>query len=374
MDNCQCNPAIDNILGPEGKKLYDIEFICRVAQPTKWGKVRPFFIRQCGEVETHNYGCERPDSEIDAERFASIQGFQNSLADSKSEKTCLDTPKFADNLSKVLTKDIKFNVPYGIGSYVGIQGVSEYLGMVFNGLTHGFWFNDIAIDPTKKARFEIDDDGKTWTLGSTTKGEFYRGGKPYTDLYIEQKVKFQGCDTQISDYTILPGEGMKFVIERIVQAADLSKRWGAEDICRYHTKFCAADPNTKQYESEQACLSYMKSLPLYSQACGKNRPLSGNSLSCKLKHHFMIPAHPSLHCPHIGPKGRLDPDNHAKCDDVAECTADEGQDNWPNIENIGANTPPDIKLFFEKDNVDYKKEPFGCAIPSVESGELPHHR
>jgi len=371
-DTCHCNPAIDAILGSEGKKIYQMEILCRLAQPRNWAKVTPFFLRKCEAAKGHKYGCEKSDVEIDAARFTSITNFQKALDNAENEKQCLDTPAFADKLAIAFAPDVEFKVPYGIGSYVGIQDVSEYLGMVFNGLTHGFWFNDITPQPTKKARLEVSKDGKTWYVGATSKGVFFRGQKPYDDNYLESEIEFKGCETKISKYTILPTESMKFVIERIVQAADLSKRWGAEDICRYHTKFCAGDPTTKQYESEKACLDYMKELPLYTKACGRNRPLSGHSISCKLKHHFMIPAHPNLHCAHIGPKGITDPNDHIKCDDEIECGSDEGQDSWPNVTEIGDRTPKDIQDLFEKDNAGYESEPFGCAIPTKDAGKVHH--
>ncbi len=370
-NSCHCNPAIDTILGKEGTKIYDLEAICRIAQPKKWDPLTPFFLRKCDLVQTHEYGCEKPDIEIDGERIKTIFLFQAGFTQSKDEKVCLDTPAFTDHLAKVFRPDIHFNVPYGIGTYEGTQNVAEYLGMAFNGLTHGFWFNDTTFDPTKRARFDVSSDGSTWGLGSMSKGNFLRGTVPYQDAYLEQEVKFEGCNTLASNYSILPTDGMRFVIERIVQTADLSQRWGIEDICRYHTTFCADDPETRQYQSEQECRDYMRSLPLYTKACGPNRPLSGNSLSCKYKHHFMIPANPKMHCAHIGPKGTMDPNDHLKCDDATECGKDVGQDSWPPILEIGEKIPAETRKVFEQNNVDYQSEPLGCAIPSKQMGNLP---
>lgn len=370
VDNCQCSPALDNILGPKGKKVYNLESVCRLAQPTKWAKVTPFMFHKCENLKTHNYGCEKSDIEIDAERFASIQKFSGAFAKSGDEKQCLNTPAFTDELATAFTDDITFNVPYGIGTYKGVHNVAEYLGMAFIGLTHGYWFNDITPDPNKKARLEVSNDGLTWTTGSTSKGNFMRGHIPYQDLYLEQDIKFRGCETRISEYNVHPTEGMRYIIETIVQTAGVSKRWGVEDICRYHTQFCANDPTTKQYESEQACLDYMRSLPLYTKACGPNRPLNGHSIACKLKHHFMIPANPKMHCPHIGPKGQSDPDQHMKCDDVAECSEDQGQDQWPAIVKVGDKIPADLRKIFDKTNADFKKEPMGCAVPSTEGDHI----
>jgi hypothetical protein len=280
---------------------------------------------------------------------------------------CLDTPAFAANLATVFTPDFKFYVPYGIGTYAGVNSVAEYLGMDFTALTHGYWQNDTTPDPTKRARLEVSADGSTWISGSTAKGNFLRGLLPYTEAYTEQELKFEGCNTLASSDSLLPTDGLRFLIERYVQTSDLSKRWGIEDICRYHTRYCADDPMTRQYASEQECIDYMNTLPLYTAACGPNRPLNGHSLPCKFKHHFMIPTNPKLHCPHIGPMGMMDPNHHFKCDDTAECSADEGQDAWPPVSAIGASTPADVRQLFEESNVGFETEPFGCAVPTTET-------
>lgn len=78
----------------------------------------------------------------------------------------------------------------------------------------------------------------------------------------------------------------------MTQAAQHSKRWGIEDICKYHTEFCAGDNSTRQYDSEAECLAYMRALPQYTEACGTQRPLSGNSvawyvLSCASETSFL---------------------------------------------------------------------------------------
>ena len=81
----------------------------------------------------------------------------------------------------------------------------------------------------------------------------------------------------------------------------------------------------------------------------------------------MIPTNPMLHCPLIGSMGMMDPNHHFKCDDTAECSADEGQNAWPPVSAIGANTPTDVRQVFEQSNVGFETEPFGCAIPTTET-------
>ncbi len=372
VDSCHCNPAIDQVLGEEGRKIYQLEALCRLKQPLQWASITPFFLRRCEAVKTYDYGCEKSDIAIDGERLSSILKFQDLFQDSSDEKSCLDLPAFQAKIAKTFTTDVNFTVPYGIGTYSGHQNVAEYLGMSFTSMTHGFWLNDTTPDPSKRAMLEVSADGRTWSIGSTSKGSFLRGQLPYDQAYVMQKVQFRACETLASDYTIEPTDGLALFVSRFVQTTDLSQRWGWEDICRYHTQYCANDPRTRQYESEEQCRDYLRSLPLYTSACGPNRPMAGHSLSCKFKHHFMIPANPLLHCAHIGPKGKLDAHQHLKCDDAVECGKDQGQDNWPAVEGIGRDLPDDIRKVFEASNQGSETEPFGCVLPSKDNTHSDH--
>jgi hypothetical protein len=366
QDQCECNPALDVVLGEEGTKIYDLEPLCRLVQPLKWFSVTPRVFRSCSALQKHEYGCAMTDMEIDAARLTAITSLQKVFKDTTNEAMCLDTPAFVAELANSFAPDVHVTVPYGVGTYSGIHDVAEYLGMAFAGLTHGFWEHDITPDTKKPGRLEVSGDGSVWTTAATTRGSFVRDALPYTDLYLEQDIAFRGCETLVADYDVHPTEGMRFLIERYVQATDLSKRWGLEDICRYHTQFCAGDPATRQYESEAECLEYLGSLPLYTEACGPNRPLAGHSLSCKFKHHFMIPTNPMLHCPHIGKVGHHDPNHKLKCDDVSECSVDQGQASWPAVNLVGSRTPANVVEAYTRSNVGYESEPFGCAVPTAE--------
>lgn len=366
-DRCECNPAIDTLLGPNGTSIYDLEPLCRLVQPAQWLFVPLRPLRSCSRYQTHNYGCKQNDMEIDAARLGNLLKFGSFFAQAGDETMCLDTPAFVAQLATTFTDDAELFVPYGVGVYKGHSDMAEYLGLAFAGLNHGYWQFDTAVDPTKPARLEVSADGTTWHQGTTSRGSFIRGALPYTDSYQEQEAVFQGCETRIKKYNVLPTAGLRDWVEFFVQTAELSQRWGIEDICKYHTAFCADDPATRQYASEAECLSYMASLPLYTPACGPNRPLSGHSLGCKFKHHMMIPANPRLHCPHIGPLGAMDPNMHMKCDDTAECSSDIGQASWPPVTEIGEQTPAEIVDLFDADNVGAESEPLGCAIPTNSS-------
>lgn len=370
-DRCECNPAIDTLLGTAGQQIYELEPLCRLAEPLKWVTITPRVLRTCTSLNRHDYGCGPNDMQIDAARLQTILSFGAAFAGAANEQACFDTPQFESALATVFEPDVAFTVPYGIGTYTGITDVAEYLGMAFASLNHGYWLYDLTVDPTKPARLDVSTDGKVWHQGSTFGGSFMRGDQPYTDKYQEQEIAFEGCETKVQTFNVVPTPGLRDWVETFVQTADLSDRWGVQDICRYHTMFCANNPATRQYDSEQECLNYMNSLPLYSNACGINRPLAGNSVTCKFKHHFMIPTHPELHCPHIGKTGAVDPNNHFKCDDAAECSTNQGQNAWPAVQKIGANTPAAIIARYAASNAGAANEPLACALPSTTSGN-PH--
>lgn len=368
-DRCECNPLIKGLLGKEGAAVFKLEPVCRILQPVQWATIPARLVRSCSAILSINdYVCEKSDVEIDAARFESLDSFNALFLNNDDEAICFDTNRFKRGLGQSFREDASFYVPYGAGNYTGLEDIAEYLGIPFASLTHGYWQNNVtrSEDRSKKARFELSADGRTWTLGSTlSPGTFLRGADPYQEYYAEQEVIFDGCETKIKQYNIVPTDGLMIqILIRFVQTASFSKRYGIEDICRYHTKFCSSDPVTRQYSTEKECLDYMRSLPLYTEMCGKNRPFSGRSFPCKWKHHLMIPTNPPLHCPHIGKAGVADINGNFKCDDAAECTKDEGQDEWPPLRDVGAETPAERLQLYAENDIGYEDEPFGCATRS----------
>jgi len=369
VDKCECNPAVDVLLGQAGAMgamIYDLEPLCRLRQPFKWAGVKPRWRRDCREFDQRSYGCELTDVEIDAARLTTLLSFVDLFHGADDENQCFHTADFITKMETTFEPDARFNVPYGIGTYSGYSDIAEYLGITFQGLSHGFWSFTAVMDGSEPAFLGVSDDGKTWTQGVTENGVFHRGATSYSGSYLLMEANFESCDKRISTFDNVPTESLRDSVEVFVQSADLSKRWGLEDICRYHTTFCAGDPATRQFDSEEACLGFMRDLPLYSEKCGPNRPLAGNSLPCKFKHHFMIPANPALHCVHIGPEGSVDMNGKMKCHDEYECA--EGLEEsleWPDVVEIGDATPPAVLATLAANNEGWEDEPLGCAILAV---------
>lgn len=138
-DHCECNPAIDLLLGVGGDKVYQLEPICRFRQPHKWVSIPLSNLRNCDLIKTHHYGCKESDVQIDAKRLENIFKFIHLFDTAANESSCLDTPRFVQRLGTVFDEEIEVNVPYGIGIYRGYEDVAEYLGIAFSSLNHGFW-------------------------------------------------------------------------------------------------------------------------------------------------------------------------------------------------------------------------------------------
>ena len=370
-DRCECNPLISNLLGDEGSQLFRLEPVCRVVQPLAWLTVpfRPFRKRgqRCSAVRSaKTYGCDKGDVQIDSDRYSTFIAFQKLFENTADESICFDTNQFIKGLKDVMREDVWFYVPFGAGNYTGPEDVAEYLAIPFASATHGYYLrNNDPPSPGAKARFDIDGD--IWYLGSTAKGgSFMRGADPYQDHYQEQTVGFRKCETKIASFDIIPLQGLlENSIEQFVQTAQLSKRYGTEDTCRYHTRYCTGD--LQQYASEQECLDYMRSLPIFTEACTSQRPFAGHSLLCKWKHHLMIPTNPPLHCPHIGKLGVADSNGNFKCDDTTECTKDEGQALWPLVNVLPQDIPSERKQLYEENNIGWEDEPFPCVVAYNES-------
>jgi len=381
VDRCSCNPALNTLLGTQGQEIYDLKPLCAVIQPLSWLENADAVSQSCDSLQTHDYGCPSTDMEIDAARLQSILNFQTTFTAASAE-TCLDTPDFITQLGTSLTSDVVLSGPYGIGVYSGTRSAGEYISILFPGLNDGYWSETSSAAPnaadagggapnSEGELLAVSANGSSWTFGDTTSGSFVNGALPYTNAYIEQELGFQGCNTLASTYTVHPTPGFDYLIESFVQASQSSERWGVEDICRYHTQYCAGNPALKQYDSEQDCLDYISSLPLYTEACGPNRPLSGGSLSCKFKHHFMVPADPEVHCAHIGKIGVEDINGDLVCDDDADCSEDAGQNAWPPVTNFGADTPANVLSAYAASNVGYQSAPLSCATELPQDLPLP---
>lgn len=371
QDGCEYNPVVDQLLGEEGSQVFILQGICRVTQPFQWKDVA--FARSADSYESHEYGCEESDMEIDGARHQSVQHFFETMTTFTSQPSseCLDGPAFAEGLAMAMNLDATYTVPYGIGTYYGINDIAEYLAIALPPLNRDFWnflpSNPDEIGPNDKVRLDVSEDGSKWYTGGPQSGSFIRFTVSYEKVYSQSTFVFKKCETKFAIGAVAPTSGMRYWIDEIVQAADSSQRYGIETICSYHTAYCMNDPLLRQYDSETECLEYMRSLPRYTAQCGRNRPLAGLSVGCKFKHHIMISVNPQLHCPHIGKAGVADENGKFKCDDESECSGDEGQDDWLPVFN---GTISDQRLaLYAQDDIGYEDATLPCVLPLLPSNQ-----
>ena len=358
MAGCFCNPVTHILLGQAaGPLAFVTQPLCRTQEWWKWANVPPY--PECSDYRTYEYGCEQSDVEMDAARLVNVLE-SNLMFQRLAGAQCFDTPGFIKELSKIVTEDEPaIIVPYGIGVYKGLEDMAEYLGLSFGALTHNYWSSDFKANTAKGGILQVASDGKTWTNGGFFAGSFFNGLYNYTDVELVSSFTYLGCETKYKTLEVAANEGMARVAEVFTYSANQFKRYGIEDVCRYHTAYCADDPKTRQYSSEKECLDFMRALPPYSAQCGENRPLAGNSTTCRFKHHFMMPTNPELHCPHIG-KGVKDINGKYKCDDIAECSDPKQDEFWAPLELD--TTPQQFLDMAAKSNVGYQSEPLGCAV------------
>lgn len=372
---CGCHPGF-NILA-EGQ-LPLLTSVCKVLNPFEWATTPIFGTKdiQCKGTETFNYGCGnrhwfwrfksgQNDMEIEAERLQSAVSLRGVVQAVSGQ--CLNVPLFVDLMKTIATDDLEAQIPYGVGLYKGIPDVAEYFGISIVGLNHGFWDADLTGNTSAPGNYlYFTNDGKRIDSGGVQSGEYLNANYNYKDTASGSIMEFRDCETKFSRFEAPGAPGLAGWIELYTETAMNSKRWGPESICKIHDVYCrdktdANGNSLTQYESTQACLDHMHTLPRYSQTCGNQFPLGGNSLPCRFKHHFMVPTNPAVHCAHLGPAGTVDINGNQKCSD-SEC--DGGSDPlWfpTNPDNV----PQEIVDAVVASNAGWESvldEPLGCGI------------
>jgi len=373
---CSCHPGFDVLAGGDGL-LSLLTGTCKVTNPIEWllTPVGGIHALQCNSLKTYNYGCGRKtwfgwrygrdDMEIESDRLGNmlkIPDFYREDIDGE----CVNAPAKEKVLRNIFEEDIELLVPYGLGTFKGYTGVAEYMGIASQALTHGAFkpehenVNQDAIENDLK----FSNSGKRLLQAFEVPFTFFSDQFMFSDI-LQLTLEFEACNSKASNMEVLPNEGFSKVVETLLQAAVLFKRYGAEDICRYHTKYCSGKTGANgddltQFTDYDDCLTFMKELPVYTGNCTDQRPMGGNSFPCRWKHHWMIPLNPNLHCPHIG-RDASDPNGDFKCNDDYECT-DNLPSNWAQLSYD--DNPVDIILIAEESNDGWEDEPFVCGFAS----------
>lgn len=115
-------------------------------------------------------------------------------------------------------------------------------------------------------KLQLEDDGSAWHVTSTST-EVFLGGLYNVTMDIETFFAYRPCETKISTYLVLPNEGLRDLVGFLAQVAEHSQKYGIEEICRYHEAYCAPSDVTRQYESEQDCLDYLRCVSFHKLRC-----------------------------------------------------------------------------------------------------------
>jgi hypothetical protein len=286
---------------------------------------------ECDDFKSKNYGCQQKHNwKIDAARLDALKRWDAIFAQA-GEPGCFGFEGTKADLAPLFIEtDPSWSVPYGIGTYTGIDKIIEYVGIFWRTLNNDMWVNYANVGIGS----QMSPDGNTFTSITLMIGafadqalQFGPGPFPPGTVHIGeaptlfQNIKFDDCHDIITSVDVLPTPGMAWLAQQFGILTCNFDRWGAAaicTICKYHTESCEGTPQ-EECDDETACLVFIRALPTYSDACGMGGPLGGNSFTCELKHHFMAPLVPENHCTHIGPEYFEDSKGEFKCVNDIEC-------------------------------------------------------
>jgi hypothetical protein len=256
----------------------------------------------CGEFESHTYNggsCSKSDVELESDRFLGAMAWARGVLAIGNLPGCFDFPAFEKVLALQMVEEPVVMASCGLGTYKGMRDaltlglslVAEYMSLLSPKVNKGF--ASLIEIPGSTPRAKITEEG-------VVIGAFVNvtnlDGQYYSDLpgreYFEAVFTFEGCSEKISvasfpDRSRLddrPTVTCHLPSVAIQVARDLG--FGPISICKQHTKYCLGE--NKQYETEEECMSFISSLPIYSPVCGLASAYSGNAFICRGKHQVIL--------------------------------------------------------------------------------------
>ena len=345
-DSCGCSPLVEEVMGVNDAGLSQLDRTVDGLNGYCPGIGFEELSPDCAAEQTisgiasgagHSYNdgaCEEADWEIDAGRFQSVVHFNEWFDTFGSEPAgCVDYEELLAEFSLSFDPDSEdgetpyVDVPYGIGRYKNLKNMVEYLSIILPDINKDAWRFTAQSTQSEDSMLHFAEDGATIILGTHASVRGYKDCVDAAEGYYETVSTYVGCNTTINALSIpitseAPSQPDKLtaipdLVSDFYQGATLSQTWGAMDICMAHELHCTGE--NKQFESYDDCMAFMTARPVIAPACEtEGKILSGDSLLCRFKHHFMIPFEPETHCFHIG-TGLADINDHIKCVDT-ECT------------------------------------------------------
>ena len=300
---CFCNPAVqgaDPNLQTMAKSLASVCFASNSSRvfPACFGGGRLM-------------GCNQTDEEIDAMRMQTLAEFGQLLA---AARVAPDEETFRDKVNNLTAFLSEFpNVAFygrSFGGYVGAQNSAEYLVVSPNNdayimSQHHFWgWYNTSRSSTLRWEFGCNSIG---SVSSSTNLDLDR------TQYTAWRYGFDPCSGRFAKMTFYIGHDL---VENLLNIT--SRRSSMKAVCNEVMRRCTGH---QPYNSSAECVDYLMSLPNTSPdpACRVGSVLSGNSRSCRFRHHFMMMFQPELHCYHVGKGDMPDADGKFKCHDD-ECS------------------------------------------------------
>mmetsp|Transcript_23226 Transcript_23226/g.64944 ORF Transcript_23226/g.64944 Transcript_23226/m.64944 type:complete len:476 (+) Transcript_23226:113-1540(+) len=259
------------------------------------------------ECQSHtSMGCPgKTDEEVDAERFSKLLEFQAAMT-AGAMATDLDGIRRAVSmLEAVFTRSDGSDAilhSSGLGLFSKASGVSEYFAFSFPYVAQQLPLTELT---NLSAGFhEMGRFGAGYDFGCNrilTRSIF---PTPAGDFYTSMRMDFDPCSAELSDVKIYyPDKALTEIIEAVSTKPSIG-----ETVCDAVMLHCS---QFGVFPSKEACIGFWDSLPAVDPAC--RHATIGNSQTCRLKHHYLMPLSPELHCFHVANGSLPDVEGNIKC-------------------------------------------------------------
>ncbi len=322
-NGCEYNPALEYLTVSQtenGQAEWDA-FSTALVPLCEAHLGRTFTQPPESNYQTYHRGCSITDMELEKKRLQAALEFSKPFQSAGDNSTnTFDLVDLQFKLHLWTTRNPLADVPYGVGKYQGLDGMTEYLALYWYTVNKGLW-KPGAINSAVGAEISFSENSHELQMAGLADGYLADETVSYSGIKLTQTYSYNKCDFRLNSVRVHEDDQFAQLVEAYYKMFSLFDEWGRENICRYHEKYCR--PNGFiQYDSFQDCMDYLDTVPMYSPQCmAEQKMLSGNSISCRAKHQFMLPMAPDKHCPHIGRDGDPNRNNiHHKCEDSYECT------------------------------------------------------
>ena len=131
--------------------------------------------------------CSSDDAELAGKRLKTL-GALNSVFTSFGASTTFSLDSFLSELGPLVTPEFSLIVPYGAGTYPGLNDAAEYLSLQFSSVNVGL--SSFNLSDTAGVLPAMSIDGDAYTLKSAFTGIFFPTVTPSIRLPIQDEVVF----------------------------------------------------------------------------------------------------------------------------------------------------------------------------------------